>query len=104
MDAQGRQCQAQWRLTRLLLRATGRCPSEPAGTVNLPSRGRNETLGPRQKCQSLCHLGNTGNLSPGLKRLGQGCSILFSWKVVAVEMKEVVDPIMGGEEALRLAG
>jgi hypothetical protein len=28
---------------------------------------------------------------------------LFGWKVVAVEVKEVVDASMGGQEALRLA-
>jgi hypothetical protein len=31
-------------------------------------------------------------------------SILVSGKVIAAEMEEIVDPIMGGEEALRLAG
>jgi hypothetical protein len=28
---------------------------------------------------------------------------LFGWKVVAVEVKEVADASMGGQEALRLA-
>jgi hypothetical protein len=31
-----------------------------------------------------------------------GGSILLGRKAMAVEMKEVVDPVMGGEEPLRL--
>lgn len=41
---------------------------------------------------------NAGDLSPGLKRLGSGGSIRLSRKVIAAEIKEVVDPVMGGEE------
>src|ERR1700761_6327145 len=50
----------------------------------------------------LCHCGDAGELRPDLKCLGPGTSILFGWKVVAAEMKEVVDPSMGGEKTLRL--
>jgi len=36
--------------------------------------------------------------------LGAGGSLLDDWNVVAAEQKKVVDPVMGGQEALRLAG
>jgi len=52
----------------------------------------------------LCQSGCAGDLRPGLKGLGPGSSILIGRDVVAAEMKEVVDLVVGGEEALRLAG
>jgi hypothetical protein len=48
--------------------------------------------------------GNAGDLGPGLKGLGAVGSILIGGDVVAAEMKEVVDLVVGGEETLRLAG
>jgi len=36
--------------------------------------------------------------------LEAGGSILDDWNVVAAEQEEVVDPIVSGEETLRLAG
>jgi len=35
--------------------------------------------------------------------LGPGGSILGGWNLVTVEVEEVVDPVMGGQETLRLA-
>src|ERR1700758_1697650 len=52
----------------------------------------------------LCQSGRTGDLRPGLKGLGPGSSILIGGDVIAVEVEQIVDPVMGGEEALRLAG
>ena len=47
--------------------------------------------------------GDAGDLGPRLEGLGQGSSILLGRDVSAAKMEEVVDPVMGGEEALRLA-
>ena len=52
----------------------------------------------------LCHSGHADDLSPALKGPGPGGSIIAGGDVVAAEMKEVVDLVVGGEEALRLAG
>jgi hypothetical protein len=35
--------------------------------------------------------------------LGSGGSILFGWKVMAAEVKEVVEPFVGGQETLCLS-
>jgi hypothetical protein len=75
-----------------------------SGTVNLAGRERDETLGPRRTCRPLCHPGNASDLGPGLQGNGTCGSVLIGWEVIAAEMKEVVDPIMGGEKTLRLAG
>jgi hypothetical protein len=48
--------------------------------------------------------GPAGDLGPGLKGLGPGGSTLAGGDVIAAEMKEVIDLVVGGEEALRLAG
>ena len=53
--------------------------------------------------ERLCPSGNASDLGPGLEGLGPGGSILGGGAVIAAEMKEIVDPVMGGEEALRLA-
>src|ERR1700757_3749208 len=52
----------------------------------------------------LCQSGRTGDLRPGLKGLGPGSSILIGGDVIAAEVEQIVDPLMGGEEAVRLAG
>ena len=52
----------------------------------------------------LCLSGNAGDLGPDLEGLGPSGSILGGRKVIAAEMEEVADPVVGGEEALRLAG
>ncbi len=48
--------------------------------------------------------GDAGDLGPHLEGLGPGGSILDGWNCVAAEMEEVADPVMGGQEALCLAG
>ena len=48
--------------------------------------------------------GEAGDLGPNLKGLGPGGSILVGWNSMAAEQQEVVDAVMGGEEALCLAG
>jgi hypothetical protein len=53
---------------------------------------------------SLCQGGNPGDLGPGLEGLGPGGSILGGREVIAAEVKEVVDLIVGGEETLSLPG
>ena len=63
---------------------------------------RNETSGRSQTFRWLCRLGHTGDLGPGLEGLGPGGSVLVGWKVIAAEMKEVVDPVVGREKTLRL--
>jgi hypothetical protein len=50
----------------------------------------------------LCRSDNTGDLGPRLKGLGPGGSILVGGEVIAVEVKEVVDPGVGGKKALGL--
>jgi hypothetical protein len=47
---------------------------------------------------------HTADFSPNLKFLGPGSSMLGSSDMIAAEMEEVVDLIVGGEEPLRLAG
>ena len=75
-----------------------------AGTVNLYSGGRANACGLGWARCLLCHAGNAGDLGPGLEGLGPGGSILDGRHSVAAEVEEVVDPVVGGEEALRLAG
>ena len=48
--------------------------------------------------------GYAGDLRPGLKGLGAGGSILIGGDMVAAEIEEVVDLIVGGEKTLCLAG
>ena len=48
--------------------------------------------------------GDAGHLGPSLEGLGAGGSMLGGWNLVAAEQEEVVDPVVGGQEALRLAG
>jgi hypothetical protein len=51
----------------------------------------------------LCRSDNTGDLGPRLKGFGPSGSILGGGEVIAAEMEEVVDPVVGGEKALCLA-
>ena len=79
------------------------CSVRFAGTVNLIGSGCDKAHGGRSH-ERLCPSGHAGNLSPGLEGLGPGGSILVGGDVVAAEVEEVVDPIVGREEALGLAG
>src|SRR4051812_23402741 len=54
--------------------------------------------------EGLCPSGHAGDLGPGLEGLGSGCSILAGGAVIAAEVEEVADLVVGGEEALSLAG
>ena len=47
---------------------------------------------------------HTADFGPDLELLGPGSSVLGGSDVIAAEMEEVVDLIVGGEEPLRLAG
>ena len=70
------------------------------GTVKLSSLGRPRARLPRSSsCGS-----NPANVSRYRKQTPSRSSILTGGDVVATEMKEVVDLVAGGEEALRLAG
>ena len=73
------------------------------GTVNLIGSGRDKAHEGRSH-EGLCPSGHAGDLGPGLEGLGPGGSILDGGDVIAAEVEEVVDPIVGGEEALGLAG
>src|SRR4051794_3845786 len=73
------------------------------GTVNLIGSGRDKAHEGRSH-KRLCPSGHAGDLSPGLEGLGPGGSILGGGAVIAAEMEEIVDPVMGGEEALGLTG
>src|SRR3954471_367679 len=72
------------------------------GTVNLIGSGRDKAHEGRSH-EGLCPSGHAGDLGPGLKGLGPGGSVLGGGAVIAAEMEEIVDPVMGGEEALGLA-
>ena len=48
--------------------------------------------------------GDAGDVGPNSKGLDPGGSILGGGHLMAAEVEEVVDPVMGGEEALCLAG
>ena len=51
----------------------------------------------------LCRSGDAGDLGPNLEGLGPCSSILGGGHLMAAEVEEVVDPVVGGQEALRLA-
>ncbi len=58
----------------------------------------------RTACPWLRRGGDAGDLGPNLEGLEAGGSILCGWDVMAAEVEQVVDPVVGGEETLRLAG
>ena len=74
--------------------------------------GHRQLVGCDQQCSLAwpanraisCRGGHAGNLSPDLKGTGPGGSILGGGAVIAAEIKQVIDLIMSGEEALGLAG
>jgi hypothetical protein len=74
------------------------------GTVNLISHRRVDTRNSGWAHGSLCQSGNPGDFGPALEGLGPGGSILRGWEVIAAEVEEVVDLIVGGEETLGLPG
>src|SRR4051812_50190383 len=72
------------------------------GTVNLIGSGRDKAQEGRSH-ERLYPSGHAGDRGPGLKGLGPGGPVLGGRAVIAAEMEEIVDPVMGGEEALGLA-
>ena len=77
-------------------------PSVLTGTVKLLDGGRAGAM--RVACWWLRCSGNAGDLGPNLKGLGAGGPILGGRHLMAAEVEEVIDPVVGGQEALRLAG
>jgi hypothetical protein len=73
------------------------------GTVNLIGSGR-DTAHEGRSHEGLCPSGHAGDRGPGLEGLGSGGPILAGCDVIAAEVEEIVDPVVGGEEALGLAG
>jgi len=57
----------------------------------------------RRAHEHLFPSSHAGDLSPGLEGLGSGSSILGGREVIAAEVEQVVDLIVGREEALGLA-
>ena len=55
-------------------------------------------------CSWLRRSGDAGDLGPSLEGLAPGGSILGGGHLMAAKVEEVADPIVGGQEALRLAG
>ena len=74
------------------------------GTVKLLERGRDKARNAGQAHGRSRHAGNAGHLGPGLEGAGSGGSILGGREVIAAEVEEVVDLVVGGEEALRVSG
>jgi len=58
----------------------------------------------RRACSWLRARGDAGHLGPNLKGLGPGGPIPGGWNLMAAEVEEVVDPVVGGKEALCLPG
>jgi len=58
----------------------------------------------RTACSKLRRNSDAGDLGPGLESLGPGGSILGGGRLMAVKLEQVADPVMGRQEALRLAG
>jgi len=55
----------------------------------------------RTACSWLGYNGDAGDLGPNLKGLGPGGSILDGRPLMAAEQEKGVDPVVGGQEALR---
>src|SRR4051794_30504452 len=73
------------------------------GTVNLIGSGRDKVHEGRSH-EGLCPSGHAGDRGPGLKGLGPGGSILAGGAGIAAGGGEGGNLIVGGEEAVRLAG
>ena len=72
---------------------------DAAGTVKLSSLSRPKaTVARRSSCGS-----NPTDVGPNRKRTPPCSSILTSGDVTAAKVEQIIDPVMGGEEALGLA-
>ncbi len=58
----------------------------------------------RTACPWLRRSGDAGDLGPNLEGLDPGGSILRGWNLMAAEVEQVADPVMGGQEALSVPG
>src|SRR3954451_5888475 len=93
------------------LRARGRSGwRRGGGTPRACRRHRQVDAGKDREAPSLigavasCGSFGARDLSPDRERLRPDGSVLAGGEVIAVEMEEVVDLVVGGEEPLRLAG
>jgi hypothetical protein len=66
----------------------------------LLERGRDKARNAGQAHGRSRHAGNAGHFGPGLEGAGSGGSVLGGGEVIAAEMEEVADLVVGGEEAL----
>ncbi len=55
-------------------------------------------------CSRLRRSGDAGDLGPNFKGLGPCGSILDGWNLMTMEVEQVADPIVSGQEPLRLPG
>src|SRR3954452_17590017 len=55
------------------------------------------------RAANLCGSPDASDLVPDRERLRADGSVLGGWELIAVEMEEVVDLVVGREEPLRLA-
>src|SRR4051812_34084699 len=83
--------------------AGARCCNGTVNLIGLWSRQDTRRPGTRTPMERLCPSGHAGDRGPGLEGLGSGGPILAGGEVIAAEVEEIVDPVMGGEEALGLA-
>ena len=67
-------------------------------------RGRDKARNAGQAHGRSRHAGNAGHFGPGLEGTGPSGSVLGGGEVIAAEVEEVADLVVGGEEALRLPG
>jgi hypothetical protein len=72
------------------------------GTVKLSGRVSHIQVAGKMSQGSL--LPNAADYRPDLESLGPGSSVLSGSDMIAAEVEQVIDLIVGGEEALRLAG
>jgi hypothetical protein len=79
-------------------------PCQRGGIVKLLGYARDQAPGAGWAHWRSCHPGSTSDLGPGLEGLGPCGSILMGGEAMAAEVEEVVDLVVGGEEALCLAG
>src|SRR3954451_8584300 len=82
----------------------------PAVPFELNRGHRQVKLGEDGEARKLARAANlrgsvgASDLGPDRERLRSDVSVLGGRKVIALELEEVVDRVVGGEEPLRLAG
>ena len=58
----------------------------------------------RMACPWLRRSGDAGDLGPNLESLRPGGSIVDGWSSMTAEVEQIADPVVSGQEPLRLAG